>query len=191
MLTLLMTGVIGGLVMALAMLPLVGGTGLATKAGADSFTTTPADLRLPPPPKASTLYASDGSTVITTFYDQYRVDIASEDIPQVMKDAIIAAEDQRFYEHQGVDPKGVLRSLVANLAEGGVTQGASTLTMQYVRNALLYGATTPEEAREATDQTPARKLREARLALGVEKQLDKEQILTNYLNITYFGHGAY
>ncbi|MEV0646768.1 transglycosylase domain-containing protein [Phytomonospora sp. NPDC050363] len=190
-LTLLMTGVIGGLVVALAMLPLVGGTGLATKAGADSFTTTPDDLRLPPPPKASTLYASDGTTVITTFYDQYRVDIASEDIPQVMKDAIIAAEDQRFYEHQGVDPKGVLRSLFANLAEGGVAQGASTLTMQYVRNALLYGATTPEEARAATDQTPARKLREARLALGVEKQLDKEQILTNYLNITYFGNGAY
>ncbi|GLZ76613.1 penicillin-binding protein [Actinorhabdospora filicis] len=190
-LTLLATGLIGGLVVALAMLPLVGGTGLASKAGADAFTTTPADLKLPPPPRPSTLYASDGQTVIAKYFDQYRVDTAAGKIPKVMKDAIVAAEDQRFYEHNGVDPKGVLRSLVANLANGGVTQGASTLTMQYVRNALLYGADSPEQASSATDQTPARKLREARLALGIEKELDKDQILTNYLNITYFGHGAY
>ena len=190
-LTLMMTGVIGGLVLALAMLPLVGTTGLATKAGVDAFNATPADLRLPPPPKPSTLYAADGTTVITSFYDQYRVDIASDDIPQVMKQAMVAAEDQRFYEHNGVDPKGVLRSIMANLANGEVTQGASTLTMQYVRNALLYGTTDPTEAAEATDQNAQRKLKEARLALGVEKELTKDQILTNYLNITYFGHNAY
>src|SRR5690606_34494850 len=90
-----------------------------------------------------------------------------------------------------VDLKGVLRALVANSGAGKVQQGASTLTMQYVRQALTYAAKTPAERRAATEDTPARKLREIRYAISLEKKLSKEEILENYLNIAYFGHQAY
>ncbi|MGH2603346.1 MAG: transglycosylase domain-containing protein, partial [Dehalococcoidia bacterium] len=90
-----------------------------------------------------------------------------------------------------VDLKGVLRALVANSGAGQVRQGASTLTMQYVRQALTYSARTPEEVQAVTADTSARKLKEIRYAIGLEKRLSKDQILENYLNIAYFGHRAY
>jgi membrane peptidoglycan carboxypeptidase len=111
-------------------------------------------------------------------------------MPLVIQHAIIAAEDQRFYEHNGVDAQGILRAFVSN-QQGGDKQGASTLTQQYVRQAQTYSATSPAEVIAATEQTNARKLREARLALALETVLSKDQILENYLNIAAFGHGAY
>ena len=80
--------------------------------------------------------------------------------------AIVASEDSRFYQHNGVDAKGIARAFVANHQGGEVQQGASTLTMQYVRMALRDGAKTPVEVQQATEQTSARKIREMRLALG-------------------------
>ncbi|MGH8879457.1 MAG: transglycosylase domain-containing protein, partial [Stackebrandtia sp.] len=183
--------VITGLVVALGMLPLAGMSGWAAKSGAENFDTLPADFKLPEAPDASTLYASDGKTVLATFGDQYRIKVKTDAISPTMKDAIIAAEDTRFYQHNGIDSQSILRALAANFSSGEVSEGASTITMQYVRQVLAYSATTAEEAEEATATTPERKLREARYALAVEKEKSKDDILTDYLNTVYFGHGAY
>ena len=108
-----------------------------------------------------------------------------------MRHAIVAIEDRRFYEHHGVDYKGILRAALTNQENGNVTQGGSTLTQQYVKNVLLESATTPAEIKAATDRSVQRKLREARYALALERKLTKDQILANYLNIANFGDGAY
>ncbi|CAM3575744.1 transglycosylase domain-containing protein [Stackebrandtia soli] len=188
---LLRLSLITGLALAAGLMPLIGMSGMAAKAAADSFITLPPDFSLPPTPKASTVYASDGKTVVAKFGDQYRIEAESDEISQVMRDAIVAAEDVRFYEHNGVDSKGIARALIANFTSGEVTEGASTITMQYVRQVLAYSATTPEEVQAATATTPQRKLREMRYAIAVEQEMSKDEILTNYLNTVYFGHGAY
>ena len=109
-----------------------------------------------------------------------------------MKAAILAIEDRRFYEHQGVDWQGTIRAVIANSASGDVVQGASTLTQQYVKNYMLYvDAQTEAERLKATEQTPARKLKEARIALQLERQLSKDEILNRYLNIVFMGNGSY
>jgi membrane peptidoglycan carboxypeptidase len=190
--TLLLCGVLGGAVVAAAAFPVIAIVGLSAKAGSDAFADLPTTLDVPIPPQISTLYASDAKTVIAYFYDENRHDITLAEIPQVMRDAIIAAEDNRFYEHNGVDVKGVLRAFLANQSSGDDSgQGASTLTMQYVRQALTYGATKPADVLAATETTPERKIREIRIALGLEHRLTKDQILQNYLNIAAFGRGAY
>jgi membrane peptidoglycan carboxypeptidase len=125
------------------------------------------------------------------FYEEHRKPTPLADMSPHLIQAIVASEDQRFFEHNGVDAKGVARAFVANQQAGGVSQGASTLTMQYVRMALRDGAKTPREAIEATEQTAARKLREMRLAIELEKRISKEEILQRYLNSAYFGHRAY
>ena len=108
-----------------------------------------------------------------------------------MKAAIIAIEDRRFYQHNGVDWQGTIRAVIANSASGDVVQGASTLTQQYVKNYFLYvTAKTETERLKATEQTSARKLKEAQIALQMERALSKEEILTRYLNIVSFGNGA-
>ena len=189
--SLLICGLLAGLVVAAAAFPALAVTGLAAKAGADSFQVLPGDLEVVPPPQASYLYAADGKTRITGFYEENRQNVPLKDMAPVMRRAIVAAEDTRFYDHHGVDLKGVMRALVANSGAGEVKQGASTLTMQYVRQALTYAAKTPAERRAVTADTSARKLKEIRYAIALEKRLSKDQILENYLNIAYFGHKAY
>ncbi len=108
-----------------------------------------------------------------------------------MKQAIVDIEDSRFYDHNGLDVQGTLRALATNIAAGGVAEGGSTLTQQLVKQTLLQTADTPEEAAAADEQTVGRKLREARLALALEETYSKDEILTRYLNIAYFGAGAY
>jgi membrane peptidoglycan carboxypeptidase len=125
------------------------------------------------------------------FYEEYRRYTSISQMSAYIQQAVVASEDARFFEHHGVDVKGIARAFVANQQAGGVSQGASTLTMQYVRMALRDSAQTPAEAIEATEQTNRRKLREMRLATGLEKQLSKTQILEQYLNAAYFGHRAY
>jgi membrane peptidoglycan carboxypeptidase len=189
--SLLICGLLAGLVVAAAAFPALAVTGLAAKVGADSFQVLPDDLEVVPPPEASYLYAADGKTRITGFYEENRQNVPLKDMAPVMRKAIVAAEDTRFYDHHGVDLKGVMRALVANSGAGQVKQGASTLTMQYVRQALTYSAKTPAERRAVTADTSARKLKEIRYAIALEKRLTKDQILENYLNIAYFGHKAY
>lgn len=152
----------------------------------------PAALRDPARIEATYLYAGDGKTLLTTFYDQNRRDVRLADVSTQMKQAVVAAEDTRFYEHGGVDLKGILRAAVANGTSGGVEQGASTLTMQYVRNVLKNDPSlTPAERDAATVVSTGRKIREMRYAVTVEQRLSKDEILERYLNIAYFGHGAY
>jgi membrane peptidoglycan carboxypeptidase len=152
----------------------------------------PEALRNPARIEATTLYASDGKTLLTTFYDQNRRDVRLADVAPQLLEAVVAAEDARFYQHGGVDLKGILRAAVANGTSGGVEQGASTLTMQYVRNVLKNDPSLTQEERDAANVvSTGRKIREMRYAVTVEQRLSKDEILERYLNIAYFGHGAY
>src|SRR4051812_7638977 len=171
-------------------------TGIVLTAGSQwadqQNVTLPDQLITPPDAQATRIYASDGKTLITTFYDEDRHDVSLASIAPVMQRAMVAAEDIRFFEHGGVDAKGVLRALVADSREGTASQGASTLTMQYVRNVLKEDPSlTAAEQQDATADTLSRKLREAQYAIKLEQKLTKTQILQNYLNIVYFGDGAY
>lgn len=189
--SLLVCGLLAGLVVAAAAFPAVAMGGLAAKAGADTFDSLPTNLEEATAPQITQVYASDGKTLLAYIYDENRSDIALADVGEIMKQAIVASEDARFYKHNGVDFKGVARAFVANQQSGGVAQGASTLTMQTVRQIISYTAKSPKEVLQATEDTPARKLREIKLALALEKKYSKEQILEKYLNIASFGHGAF
>jgi membrane peptidoglycan carboxypeptidase len=189
--SLLICGLLAGVVVAAAAFPAVAMSGLAAKAGAETFDKLPTELTVKMAPQISYLYASDGKTVLATMYDENRRDVPLKDVALVMQQAIIAAEDHNFYHHNGVDMKGIARAFVANNSNGETTQGASTLTMQYVRQAIAYSATHPQDVVAATEDTTARKLREMRYALQIDSELSKEEILERYLNIAPFGNGAY
>ncbi|RHW26405.1 penicillin-binding protein [Nocardioides immobilis] len=125
------------------------------------------------------VYYSDGKTDLGQFAIQDRTPIDLEEMPETLKDAVVAAEDQSFWTNEGIDPKGILRAAFSN-ASGGVTQGASTITQQYVK--VLY---------LTQERSWKRKAKEAILSLKVENQLSKEEVLEGYLNTIYFGRGAY
>ncbi|MFI1197453.1 transglycosylase domain-containing protein [Micromonospora sp. NPDC020750] len=190
--TVLLAGVLAGLVLAVAALPGNLLLGYAAKSAIGSYAVLPEALRTPITPQRSYLYANDGKTLITTFYDVNRTDVPLAEIAPVMRQAIVAAEDRRFYSHGGADLRGLARALVANVTGGGTEQGGSTLTMQYVRNVLKTDPNrTAEERQAATEQTVGRKLQEIRYATALEQRLSKDEILNGYLNIAYFGSGAY
>jgi membrane peptidoglycan carboxypeptidase len=189
--SLLICGLLGGVVVAAAAFPAVAMSGLAAKAGAETFDKLPSELTVKRAPQISYLYAADGKTALATMYDENRRDVPLKDVSPIMQKAMIAAEDHDFYNHNGVDVKGVARAFVANNSAGTTQQGASTLTMQYVRLAIAYSATHPQDVIAATEDTGARKLREMRYALRVDKELSKDEILERYLNIAPFGNGAY
>ncbi|WP_433048157.1 transglycosylase domain-containing protein [Dactylosporangium sp. CS-033363] len=191
MLRMLLCGMLGGLVIAAAALPIALVGGGAARAGGDTWESLPTDLATPPVAQTSYVYANDGKTLITAFYDENRRDIPFDQVAPVLGQAVVAAEDTRFYQHHGVDIRGVARAFVSN-SRGGAQQGASTLTMQYVRNVLKNDASlTPEQHLQALADSPTRKLREMRYAQAIEKKLSKQEILQRYLNIAYFGAGAY
>jgi membrane peptidoglycan carboxypeptidase len=184
--------VAAGLVVAVGLFPALAVAGLTLRAVSAAYLALPAELRIPPDPQTTYVYARDGRTLITAFYDENRRDVALPDIAPVMRQAMVAAEDTRFFEHGAVDPRSVLRALVTNSRDGGPAQGASTLTMQYVRNVLKNDPDlTPAQRSAATAETPARKLQEIRYAATLERTLSKPEILDRYLNIAYFGDGAY
>ena len=131
------------------------------------------------PPKASRVYSAEGE-LIGEFYLEKRVVVPAEKIPRHLIQAFVAAEDNRFFEHHGVDPLGILRAAIANLRAGRVVQGGSTMTQQ-VAKLMLVG----------NERKLERKIREAMLAWKIERRLTKDQILTIYLNHVYLGHGAY
>lgn len=164
------------------------GRGIAAVSGDVSASAT--DIINGDMPSGSTITDRDGN-VIAEFYDQRRTPVAYGDINPVMVKAIVAIEDRRFFEHDGVDWKGIARAAVANLSGGGISQGASTLTQQLVKNYLLYTADDEAEAGAATEQTYLRKMREMTLASEVDKKLTKEEIVTRYLNLVAYGEGAY
>jgi membrane peptidoglycan carboxypeptidase len=171
--------------------PFALGVGLLSNDAGDSVSSTSSSLVEGGLPLATTLTDNAGRPIAYIF-DQNRTQVTADEISPAMKAALVAIEDRRFYEHQGVDWQGTIRAVIANSASGDVVQGASTLTQQYVKNYTLYvEAKTEAERLKATEQTPARKLKEARIALQLERQLSKEEILTRYLNIVFWGNGAY
>ncbi|MDT0277400.1 transglycosylase domain-containing protein, partial [Blastococcus goldschmidtiae] len=188
---LLLVGVVtaGALTAGLAW-PLVSGAAMATRTTADVFRPAGDDLLDRTPPGNTRILAADGS-LIAELFRRNRTVVPSEAIAPVMKDALVAIEDARFYEHAGVDGKGLARALVTNVAAGDVVQGGSTLTQQLVKQIRLQSATDAEGREGATEQSVGRKLREAQLALGMERRYTKDEILTRYLNRVYFGAGAY
>ena len=187
----LLASVLTGLLFAVAAFPLVGGLGLTAKAGADEFLVLPEELETAPLAQRTRILAVDG-TQLAVLYRQNRANASLEDIPEMARKAVIATEDARFYSHNGVDIKGTARAAVENLQARGVSQGGSTLTQQYVKNALLQAAegskTQQDAAREVTIE---RKLKEARYALALERSISKDEILERYLNIAYYGNGVY
>jgi membrane peptidoglycan carboxypeptidase len=188
--SLLICGLLAGVVVAAAAFPAVAMAGLAAKAGGQTFAELPSELRQMSAPQISRIFASDNKTQMAVMYDEFRSNVPLRDISVNMQNAIIAAEDREFYHHNGVDLKGVARAFVNN-NQGGEKQGASTLTMQYVRMSIAYSATNPQEVVDATQDTPKRKITEMKYALQVEKELSKQQILERYLNIAPFGNQTY
>ncbi|PRY56258.1 MULTISPECIES: transglycosylase domain-containing protein [Glycomyces] len=188
---LLRTSVLAGLAIAALLFPLAAMAGLSAKAGFNAIDTLSVEVTETDPPLTSYVYAADGETLISLFYDEFRRHVTLDEVAPVMQQAMVAAEDARFYQHNGVDYRGIVRAFVANNSSGGVEQGASTITMQYVRGALQLNADSIDEVIAATEQTATRKLTEARLAMAVEEQLSKDEILERYLNQAYFGHNAY
>ena len=181
-----------GVVTAGMLVPVAGPTALAAKSVPSVFNELPGDLQTVAPAEESQLLDSSGG-VIAHFYDKQRVVVPSANIADVMKKAIVAIEDKRFYEHNGVDATGIARALVTNLGDSG-RQGASTITQQYVRNSLAergYLEGDAEQVSAATEQTTERKLREIKYALALEKTQSKDEILTGYLNIAPFGPITY
>ena len=112
--------------------------------------------------------------------DESRVLVGTEDIAPIMRQAIVSVEDQRFFEHNGIDVRGVARALWQDVRQQGIVEGGSTITQQFVKNAYIRN-----------ERTLARKVREAALAWQLEQRWSKDRILTAYLNTIYFGHGAY
>jgi len=125
------------------------------------------------------VFYADGKTDLGQFAIQDRDPISLDEMPETLKDAVVAAEDQSFWTNQGIDPKGIIRAAFRN-ASGNVTQGASTITQQYVK--ILY---------LSQERSWKRKIKEAILSLKIENQLSKEDVLEGYLNTIYFGRGAY
>jgi membrane peptidoglycan carboxypeptidase len=185
-------GLLAGVVVAGMAFPVTAGLGLIASDTGDSVNTVSSDLVDGPLPQTTTITDSAGEPIARFFeQNQNRRSVTAAEVSPAMKAAIVAVEDRRFYQHQGVDWQGTLRALVANSASGDVVQGASTLTQQYVKNYMLYVAAETETDRlKATEQTPARKLKEAQIALQMEQNLSKDEILTRYLNIVSYGNGA-
>jgi membrane peptidoglycan carboxypeptidase len=129
--------------------------------------------------ETTTVYYSDGKHKIGTFALQNRDAVALSDVPQHVQDAVVAAENRTFWTDPGIDVKGIARAALSNVSSES-TQGASTITQQYVK--ILY---------LSTERTYSRKVKEAFLALKIERELSKQEILQGYLNTIYFGRGAY
>lgn len=187
---------IGGVLAAGLALPAVALANGATNLTTEAFDDLPTDLNLTDLPQKSVILAADG-TLLATFFDENRVIVSLSDIAPIMQKAVISIEDKRFYEHSGIDPQGMLRAFAVGQF-GNETQGASTLTQQYIKNVQIQAAQTIDDPveRQAAMQAAtvnkgtegyARKLREAKLAITLEKRLTKDQILEKYLNIAQFG----
>ncbi|WP_432277620.1 transglycosylase domain-containing protein [Kitasatospora brasiliensis] len=183
--------VLGGVLLAGLILPAAGAVGLGAKNGAEGFESIPDDFKAPPLSQATQIYDAKGG-LIAKVYERDRTVISAEQMSPLIRTAQVDIEDARFYEHGAVDLKGVLRAITKNAESGAAVQGASTLTQQYVKNVNVEKAGDDVDAvREAQRKTLGRKIQELRYAIKLEEDLTKEQILTNYLNITFYGHQAY
>lgn len=132
------------------------------------------------PKLVTQIFDRDGKTAFASYARERRLMLDQEDIPPLLRDALLAAEDGNFFSHGGIDALGIVRSILVNLSRGRHAQGASTITMQLARKLFL-----------TDEKSWRRKISEAFLAVELEKQLSKQQILTMYFNVVFLGHGNY
>ncbi|MDO5498855.1 MAG: transglycosylase domain-containing protein [Propionibacteriaceae bacterium] len=184
---------LAGLLVAGLMLPAVSATGAAVNAASRASENVPLNFLAPAQAQRSEVRLANGET-LAYFFDENRVYVPLDQISPVMKQAQIAIEDHRFYEHGALDLRATLRALVRNTADSSGVQGGSSITQQYVKMVQISIASANDDAegvRKAQERSIARKVQELRYAIAVEKQLSKDEILERYLNIAYYGDGAY
>src|SRR6476660_6345277 len=181
-----------GVLVAGLLVPAAAVSGSAASGSINFFDSLPAELKVDPPSQTTRILAADGSE-IASVYTENRTKVPLDQISPNMKNAIIAVEDSRFYEHGGVDTTGILRALVATAR--GNKQGASTITQQYVNNVLnanLAAAGEEDQIKlNGVNKGVGDKLREMKLSIALEKEFTKDQILEGYLNIVFFNRDAY
>jgi membrane peptidoglycan carboxypeptidase len=186
------TSIVAGIVAAGLLVPPAAATGLAANASIGWFKDLPATMETGPMSRASTVVARDG-TEIATFYAQNRTPVSLDQISPHMVDALLSIEDREFYEHGGVNLRGIVRAMGNNIIRPDARQGASTITQQYVNNLIIDAQ---DRAGEEASTLGANKgymdkIKEIKLALSMEEELSKEQILEGYLNMVLFGGQNY
>jgi membrane peptidoglycan carboxypeptidase len=180
-----------GLLVAAVAVPLVGAVGVAARNAANTFNT----LKVPALgqiPSRSEILDTQGH-VIAYYYPNniYRVPVTYNQIAPVMRNAIVAIEDSRYYLHGAFDLRGTLRAIANDLGSSNSTQGGSTLAQEYVKNALILTATTKQQQEAATEDTVGRKVRELKMAADVEHEMTKDQLLAALLNVAFYDNNAY
>jgi membrane peptidoglycan carboxypeptidase len=181
-----------GVLAAGLVVPGVASAGMAVSGSIEYFNNLPGDLVVNPPSQSTKVLSADGRT-IATFYAENRVRVSLDQMSPYIKEAIVAIEDNRFYEHGGIDPQGILRALASNFTKG-TNEGASTLTQQYVTNVLNESRLAAGQTGQVVlsgQKTIGDKVREMKLAVELEKKFTKDQILEGYLNIVFFNRDAY
>ncbi len=186
----LAVAVVMGVVVAGLAIPFAGVVGIGARNVAKTMDSLPAELQTEQLAQRTRIVDANGD-VIASLYDENRVNVPLSQISRTMVKAIVSIEDYRFYQHGALDLKGTLRALVTNQASSGVVQGGSSITQQMVKLTLLSQAKTKAEQKAATADTYARKIKELRYAVAFEQNHSKDWILERYLNIAYFGDGAF
>jgi membrane peptidoglycan carboxypeptidase len=181
---------LAGLLVAGLALPFVAVAGAGANNVARSLQDLPEDLVAESLAQRTKVLDADGRR-LATWYDQNRVNVRLDQVAPVMRRAILAIEDYRFYQHGALDLKGTLRAFITNQANSGVVQGGSSITQQMVKQTLVNQAETKQEVAAATADTYERKWTELRYAVAFERKYSKDWILERYLNVSYFGDGAY
>ena len=196
---LVVASVVAGVLVATSLTPIVAVTAVTGRDSLDAFDALPSEITLGGTSQRNQIFATrDGVAVkIADVYDQNRKNLSWDEVSPLLKDAAVAAEDRRYYEHGGVDPQSLMRAAFGFVTETGST-GGSTIAMQVVKNLRINESQqlATEEARdaayaEAIEKTPARKVQEIRLAIALEKKYTKDEILLGYLNLAGFGKATY
>jgi len=181
-----------GVLVASLVVPAVAAAGFGVSSSISFFDRLPEELVVAPPSQSTKVLASDGQ-VIATFYAENRIKVPLDQMSPYIRDAVIAIEDSRYYDHAGIDPQGILRAAISNITSGG-KQGASTITQQYVTNVINEAYLSQDKTDEVIlsgQKSVGDKLREMKLAIALEKRFSKDQILEGYLNIVFFNRDAY
>ena len=182
--------VVMGVLAACLIIPFAGVFGVAAKNASNGMVNLPEELEAQDLSQKTRIYDANGN-LIASIYDQNRINVPLTQISRKMVKSIVSIEDDRFYQHGALDLKGTMRAFLTNQARGGAVQGGSSITQQMVKQTLLYQADSAKEKKAATEETYARKFRELRYAIAFEKNYSKDWILERYLNIAYFGDGAF
>ncbi|HEU4807550.1 MAG TPA: biosynthetic peptidoglycan transglycosylase, partial [Homoserinimonas sp.] len=193
--------VLAGVLVTAMVTPAIAVTSLTAQSSVGIFNSLPDYLTLDAQSQKNTIYTLDNNqepVAIASIYHQNREEITWEEVNDNVKNALLAAEDRKFYEHGGVNISSTIRAALSNAIANDVESGASTLTMQLVKNILIMRALEEDtEAdrqialEEAQEQTIDRKLREMKMAIGLEKRYTKNEIMLGYLNIAGFGGNTY